>query len=329
VLSRVVRVVGGAGGWGSALLAKPYHNDAGIKARLVCEDAAREAGETLGGFAPPSDTIGIDYARRAGPAVHVLEDVLADTPWWVDYAGVTQVGPRPSSTPVAGSYELLHFDPLTKLVTLSLDDPASLVIGAVLTDRLSVPQTIRELEFEMAADSLRVTAWCGGGDKTQSRLMRAVAALVARAVGGKLFGKYRYRVVTMAVDGRVNLQAVTKAKGLPDVLPVSMRPGVAGWSASLTLGCEVLVEFVAGDPTDPIVTGFPGKGEPGFVPISLAFGNGTAAVARVGDLIKVFFPVSVPVVGVITPPGSSFTGTLTITTPSIGLIQTGRPELRA
>lgn len=329
--SRTARIVGGAGAWGRAVAAKGYHNDAGVKAKLVCEDAAREVGETLGGFVPSVDVIGIDYARRTGPAVHVLEDALGDTPWWVDYAGVTQVGERPATAPKAGSYELLQFDPLTRLATLSLDDPAAIGIGAVLTDRLSAPQTIRELEFEMTAGSLRVTAWCGGDAKTPSRLMRVLAALVARTLGGKLFGKYRYRVVTMAVDGRANLQAVTKAKGLPDMLPVSARPGVAGWWADLTLGGEVLVEFIAGDPTDPIVTGFPGKGEPGFVPVSLAFGNGVAAVARVGDLVKAFLPPALPVAGTVVIGGtpSAFSGVITVTTPMIGLIQTGRPELRA
>ena len=41
------RIVAGAGAWGTLLPAKDYHNDAGVKRKLLAEDAARGAGETL------------------------------------------------------------------------------------------------------------------------------------------------------------------------------------------------------------------------------------------------------------------------------------------
>src|SRR5262245_14651136 len=44
---RKLRVVAGAGGWSSGLFTKAYHNDAGVKALLVAQDAARAVGETL------------------------------------------------------------------------------------------------------------------------------------------------------------------------------------------------------------------------------------------------------------------------------------------
>ena len=47
-----LRIVGGAGAWGTTLAAKSYHNDAGVKRKLVAEDAAREAG--LGLERPPA-----------------------------------------------------------------------------------------------------------------------------------------------------------------------------------------------------------------------------------------------------------------------------------
>lgn len=79
---------------------------------------------------------------------------------------------------------------------------------------------------------------------------------------------YRYRVVAMSGE-RVELQAVRKLAGLPDVLPVSMVPGTAGTWASLTQGAIVLVSFIEGDPAQPIVTHFSTKADPGWKPVRL------------------------------------------------------------
>lgn len=322
---RRVRVVAGGAGWAKLLPAKGYHNDAGVKAVNVAGDAAREAGEQLGSFAPPAERVGADYARRAGPASRALYDVLDGTPWWVDYAGVTRAGPRPASP--AGAYELLEFDARAKVATLALDDLSAVGIGSTLSAHLDAPETVRELEYSAQGDVLRVKAWCSENANTRSRLTQLLSSIATHANGGKLFGKYRYRVVTMASDGRVNLQAVSKAVGLPDLLPVSQKPGVSGWHAELTQGAEVYVEFIAGDPADPIVTGFPGKGEPGATPVTLAFGGGSAAVARAGDEVKVLMP---PMVFTGTIGGTPASGVLSAPTGyTLGTIQTGRAGLKA
>jgi hypothetical protein len=333
VTHTVVRVLAGGGGWSRELAAKSYHNDAGVRAATVCEDAAREAGEAIGEpFAPPLAALGVDYVRRTGPAAHVLADVLGAVPWWVGYDGKTRAGSRPEVTPEKGALELLYFDPATKLAVISADDPAAIGIGTVLTDaeRLPVPETVRELELVATTGALRVTAWCGGDAMTPGRIARSLAAFV-RAVSGKVFGKYRYRVVTMAPDGRVKVQAVKKARGLPDVVPVSVRPGVAGAWADLTLGCEVLLEFIAGDPTEPIVTGFPGRGEAGFLPGRLTLGATTPGdasdAARKGDTVKVLLPPAVfsgsiggaPATGVITFPTGYTLGSVTTGSAKVGI----------
>lgn len=313
VASRV-RIVAGAGGWGNLLPRKAYHNDALVKALTVATDAAREAGEQLGSFAPPADRVGADYVRKAGAASLALEGVLDGTPWWVDYAGATHAGARPA-TP-AGTYELLDFDARSKLATLAVEDLTAVAIGSVLSTRLDAPETVRELEIHVAEGGFRLKAWCGAEGSSTLELM---AALTRKLTGGKVFGKYRYRVVTMAGDGRVNLQAVSKAEGLPDILPASQAPGVAGCHAELTPGAEVLVEFVAGDPTDPIVTGFPGKGEPGFVPVSLSFGEGAAPVAHVGSAVSILLPPALftgvigttPVTNYPVMPTGRYSGTVT------------------
>jgi hypothetical protein len=283
------RVVGGAGGWGKLLAPKPYHNDSGIKARLIAEDAAREVGETLGGFTPAAERVGVDYVRgHEQLAASVLEQVSGGVAWWVDYAGVTQVGPRPATPLDASAYEVLAFDPRSRLATLAVDNPSSVKIGSIISERLEAPQTVRDLELTLTGGKLRVVAWCGGSESEAGRLGALFRAIAQRVTDAPLIGKYRYRVVAMASDGRVELQAVRKGAGLPDVKPISQWPGVAGTHADLTPGAEVLVEFIEGDRSMPIVTAYAGKGGAGFIPVQLYVGGDSGPeAARNGDAVKV------------------------------------------
>jgi hypothetical protein len=287
---RRCRVVGGAGGWGRFVGRKNYHNDVpgGVKSRLVAEDAAREVGETLGDFAPETERVGKDYVRSVGTASRVLEHVIGDVPWWVDYEGRTCVGTRPSvPVTLAEGYDVLQYDPRNRVLTFSIERPELVSIGLVISQPpLEAPQTIREFDLHVEPDGTRVVAWCGGSDNERGRLAGLMRTIARRATDDALYGKYRYRVVTMRGDGRVELQAVRKAAGLPDVQPISMWPGVAGAHAELAQGAEVLVEFIEGDPTQPIITHFAGVDGAGFVPVSLAFCGSVQAAARQGDLVQ-------------------------------------------
>lgn len=281
-LERRSRIVAGAGGWGTLLAPKAYHNDAGVKASTVAEDAAREAGETLGDFAPVVERIGIDYVRESGPASRTLEDVIGAVPWWVGYDGVTRVGARGTSTPVAGSFDVLEHVVDERLVTLAADDLRSVGIGSILTDGLlETPQTVSELELAVEPDSVRIKAWCGDGSRG-GRLVGILRSIVGRATDGELHGLWKYRVVQMSSE-RVELQAVTGQRdGLPNVIPVSQWPGMAGLWASLAPGSEVLVQFVAGRRTEPVVTHFSGRDGAGWEPVELVLAAQSLRLGAVG-----------------------------------------------
>jgi hypothetical protein len=316
------RVSGGAAGWGRELSAKGYHNDAGVKARLLAEDAAREAGESLGSFVPSSERVGVDYVRPVGTASAVLEYAAGAQPWWVDYAGVTQVGPRATSELARDTYDLLSFDPQNRLLLLAIDDAAALQIGSVITDeRLDAAQVVRDFQITTSNNSpLRATAWCGALESEPARLPGLLRALVRRITEGQLFGSYRYRVVAMAADGRVELQAVRKSAGLPDIRPISQWPGVAGAHAELAPGAEVLVQFIEGDAAQPVVTHYVGKGGTGFVPVQLTLGGDAGQpAARQGDTVEVLLPPAqfagtingLPATGVVTWLAPTADGTIT------------------
>ncbi len=284
-LQRRCSVVAGAGAWSHDVPAKDYHNDARIKARTIAEDAARAVGEVLGGFLPAAERIGIDYARQVAPASRALLDVIGGVQWWVDFAGVTQVGARASSPVDASLYELLAFDPRTGDATLAVDDLTAIGIGSVLSERLETPKAIREYEIRIRPDELRVHARLGASPSGSGELAGLVSSIALHVQSGRLWGKYLYRVSRMAGD-RVELQAVSARPGLPDLLPLSMVPGIAGAHATLAQGAHAYVEFVEGDRAKPIVTGFAGKDGTGFVPDALELCGGGQRVARQGDLVQ-------------------------------------------
>lgn len=332
-------LVGGGGGWGNTVIARSYHNDAGVKAVLLAQDLAREVGETLGAFTPTAERVGIDYVRGGveREASQLLEDVIGEALWWVDFAGTTQVGERPTAPALLdGDYRVLHFNPRTRVAQLSLTDPSLLRIGSVLASpALPEAQTVREYEVQADAAGMRVLAWCGGSGRSAGRLAELWRRLATRVSSDSLFGLYRYRVVSMAVDGRVTLQGVRKAAGLPDIASISQWPGVAGAHAELTPGAEVLVAFVEGDRTMPVVTHYAGKDGAGFVPVTLTLGGSVGSpAARQGDTVQVLLPpavISAQFVG--TVDGAPATGTVVgaITFPlnsTLGSITTGSSKVK-
>ena len=328
-LQRRCRIVGGANGWGALVKAKSYHNDAGVRGSLVAQDVAKEVGESLPDAVVIASPMGNDYLRPAlergkpVPAARVLEDACRGVPWRVDYDGVTRVRPRTPPTPEATDYTVIEQDPRHGSITLALDDVSKIGVGTLLTAHLDTPVRVTALEISAAPDGIRMIAWCGG---ERSALADTMRAIVEQCGAATLDGTYRYRVLGMNVD-RVDLQRCGNRKDLPNTVATSMWPGASGVHAKLTRGCEVLVCFIDGDRAQPAIVGFVGKGGPGWLPEELSLCDGNAGIARVGDIVNFFFPPLIPFSGTIA--GSPVVGTLTITTPGIGAIQSGAEKAKA
>jgi len=154
--------------------------------------------------------------------------------------------------------------------------------------------------------------------------LRDRVAAIVRAELAKLgiLTFHEHRVVLQA-GPFVELQAVRKAAGLPDLARTVARPGAAGYSAAYKPGSLVLVGFVEGKATRPFIA-FGGEvGGPGTVPLEatidatetttigssssdVLLAEGAAAVLRVGDTISISpGNGSGPVAGVVTFSGPS------------------------
>lgn len=317
-----LRVVGGGGGWDKPVSPQHFHNDAGVKSTQVYSATAGQIGETVNDPAPVA--AGVDFVRSAGSASRVFGDV----DWFVDPAGVTQIGPRPAAAPDK-TLEILGFDPGTQRLDVTTD--ALILPGTTFSDaRFDGTLTARDVEQLFDADGSRASVWCGAAPAT--RLAGAIESAVVHFSGRTYLRTYPYRFISDAGGGRLNLQAVDKTVGLPDVLPITVWPGMAGLSAKLTPSQTVRVGFLEGDPKQPIVVGFDGN-LPNEVTIDATTsvnlgGEGGAPVARLGDAIVAYLPPLLPFAGTIG--GVPVVGGLiTIASPLMGVIQAGSPKVNA
>lgn len=330
--AKACRVVGGAGGWGAAVAAHGYANDAVVKARAVADDAARAVGETIGAFEPGKERLAANYARQAGTASIALEDAAGGSIWWVGYDGKTNVAKeRPTSKAAPGSYEVLAFNPRTQVVELGVTG-LTVGVGSVISDRLDAPATIRAFTLKLTERKLTMVAVCGE-PRSANQIEQLFRLIIERVLDSRLYGKYRYRVVAMGTDGRVDVQSVAKSARLPDLLRIEQWPGVAGAHATLSDGSIVVVEFLEGRRDLPVITGYAGKQASNYVPVLLTLGGDDNAqeVACKGDSVECLFPPMVVtgtmLVGVVPTPFTAVamqpTGKL------LGAITTGTNRVKA
>ncbi len=314
------RIIGGAGGWGRTIAAKPYANDLGVKFSTLLTDAASACGETLGTV--PAGTAGPAYVRASAAASTVLDDLFARG-WYVDLAGVTQIGARAVTT-YAGGAPRTGPDPADSRIELAADAIATLIPGVTVDGTEAV-----DVEHALEGGKLRTTLW---GRREQRTGNRAAAALVAaiehQTASHRYFAPWEYRVVSRSGE-RLNLQVVRAASGMPNLSSVHVRPGVAGLRARPKLGSLVVVAFVNGDASRPMVVSFDDPEGPGWIPDEVyamagATGaqpteHGTSAEATVNFVYQLLTALLAPLVGqpaidaaLLTAIAASVSGELTV-----------------
>lgn len=283
------RVVGGTGGWGRAVLAKSYANDAGVKLALVLRDVALECGEVLGPV-DPTTTVGPAFVRPAGPASHTLH-TLCPRAWYVDAAGVTQIGRR-LATPYLGEASRMVDDAGQSRYELAPDAATlSALVPGVVVDGVEAVDVEHRID---ESGTLRTTLW-GRGIADTSRLSEALRRIVeALTAGSRFHALWEYRIVSQA-SGYVDLQIVRVSSGMPDLRHVPACPSTTyldflppGAPATPSLGSTCVVAFMNGDPSRPQIMARAGD------PIVIgASAINTAAMAATGATVA----ATVPLVG--------------------------------
>lgn len=282
----VFRIVGGKAGLGRALPGKSYADDLGVKVSKVLGDALSAAGETLDASTVPATRLGPAWARAAGPARQVLEQI-APAGWYVDVDGVIRIGARPTKTYTDKAPRVTPMDRAYARVTLAADVLAPLVPGAVVDGLEAV-----DVVHEVGPHGLRTTVHGALGGNT-SRALSSLRDLIEQLDPARKYrAVYEYRVGERQ-GNRLGLQPALVSTGMPDLQRVPVRPGVSGVKADVPLGSLVLVGFVNADPARPVVLAFEDADGDGFDTdsLTLASGNtpdptgGLGRVVRYGDPI--------------------------------------------
>lgn len=275
------RVLGGAGGWDKTVRPLHLHNPAGVTSIAVITATAAEVQERAVVALPT--VLGTDYVRAAGPASRVLSGLS----WHVDFSGTTIVGPR-VPIPMSPTVDILDWEPGEQLAEVGYSD--ILMPGTILLSPNMGPVTVRDVEQTFGPGGARAKAWCSASEPRGAggELGQALSDLAREACGVAYLRSYRYRVVVQALDGRLTLQAVSRTAGLPDVLPVAFWPSTAGVVAELVPGTIVVVAFLEGNPSLPIVTHV----EHGAVPLVVKVGAlATSPAARAIETVTAFAAV--------------------------------------
>jgi len=259
-----VLVVAGADGWSKVVSERSFQADNGVRSRTIVDGLAVDVGESVASFRVDSDRVGSHFVRQALPASSILEQLVGDSVWWVDYAGATHVGTH-AEREVSGSYDVVEYDGIHDEALLVVDDLRSVSIGSVVRKVVTVPLVVKQIEITVRNATVAFRVYGKNSSPAHVMFRRLVEASLPRKTFDLM---YRYRV-TGENHGRYSLRPVNPKLGLPSLQRVPVMAGVSGAKAVLRNGTSVLLSFIEGDPGQPVVTHFAPEQEDEWKPISL------------------------------------------------------------
>lgn len=149
---RGVRLVGGNGGWRTAVPAKQYLSASGVVLSMVMGDLASLVQEI-----PPvldaslSPTVGGAFVRQAGLASLVLQQLLGD--WWMDPTGVVQTVPR-AATAITSDFVAMDVAGASGRYIIATESPGDWVPGSTFVGP-TVSGTVNLVRHMLTADTIR------------------------------------------------------------------------------------------------------------------------------------------------------------------------------
>ncbi len=287
--------VAGRPEWDKPIIARrtaAYYRATTVKTREVLTDICRE---TLGANwqsiveLPPIENLGNHFQRPGtfGTVEVLARDLLEllELPWYVRADGVTVFATRPSGT-VSTEQQILvskRNDAIGYRV-VNCEDLAAFAPGLTFEG-----ETIGDVTYAIRPDDVEIHVWTRTASNAFANLVRAVWRRMFPHV--ELQGLFSYTTIGPSIGGRHDLRS-TRSRHLPDVRTCDTWT-IAGHTAELQPGTRVVVTFVDGDPTQPLIVGI----DPSTLPQSMALdvaplgeielADALGPVVRYGDTVAI------------------------------------------
>jgi hypothetical protein len=317
------RLVGGYGGWRTAIAHQGYGSNSGVKLSTILNDAANACGEKIA--IATDTTIGPGYAIADAPASDVLWQMFSQgfiLAWYVAPSGVTQTTAWPTKV-VSTPFVATDHKTDDGVVTIATEDQASWLPGCTFSaPNLDGTLMNGGVTYTFKDDGqMRLDVMTG----TTDRLVAAINAIIDRKVSPtRFYGRYSYTISNPSMT-TVDASPNDRAIGLPEVTNVP----IAADSISEYVppdGGECHIQFLDGIPNKPICVWTVGDASTANVL------GGTTPAAKLGDTVQSMISGDVLVLlGQLIVTGVA-PGTLTVTggtmtlqglTPISGTVTTG------
>jgi hypothetical protein len=123
--TRTARVVGGYGGWPTVVPSQSYYDANGIRKSVILGDVAAAVGESIN--VTNDIVLATTFVREEAPAQRILNQVVG-TEWYINNAGVTQLGDR-SSAFIKSEYNVIKWSGNLGKVEIATEDYVSWMPG--------------------------------------------------------------------------------------------------------------------------------------------------------------------------------------------------------
>lgn len=278
------RIVGGAGGWRKSVPAVGYSNTIGVLKSHILGDAARDCGEKI--TLASDGFLGTSWARKAGAAERTLRWITKGD-WWIDAAGTTRTGPRPS-TKITSAFTATERKGGIGQFEIASEAFSDWMPGRTFSSPL-VPdaQVVNAVSIKASAGgAARLTVLVGPTD--EERVLDDLRAVVDSQIGTLAYaGLWSYTIA----EGTPDSADITPRPGspMPQLTGCRYLPGLVGEGVTPAPGSTCYVQFVDQDPGQPRITAI--EGAPLLYEqkaLVSKIGAGARPAAAMGDLAGPF-----------------------------------------
>lgn len=272
------QVRAGRGAWERVLPPRAaFQSDPGVKYATVFAWLTEQTGETIATDIPVDLRIpGLAWVPRGGPAWDTLR--LLNVAWYVDPAGVTQVRERPSapiSQATLAEAQLLEWRPDDGTRIYQTDTPAAFPPGGTIDG-----ERIEQVWLDATDSQIMLTLYTGSPSQGPATSFDRIVA--ARTPEAFYRGIFEYSVVSQ--DGpRIGVRPVSTGPALGTIDRIFPWPGAAGASADLVVGSSVVLAFLDGRPSKPIIVGHQPPANPGGVPLEVRLQGDAVRLGEAAD----------------------------------------------